>query len=100
MHYGLNGKIIAQKGERDKLAEILLQAAEALQSNPDCVHYVVSLVEDEPNVIWVSEVWNSEAAHNKSLEPEEIQTLIQEARPLIEGFGEQVRLKSLGGKGL
>ena len=50
--------------------------------------------------MWVSEVWTSVAAHDASLEPEDIQALIQAARPLITGTSDQTQLTLHGGKGL
>ena len=99
MTYGLFGKIAAQPGRRDDLIGYLLQAAKLLERNRDCVHYVVSS-SDEPEAVWVSEVWTDEAAHDASLEPEDIRALIQEARPLIAGMSDQTRLNVHGGKGL
>ena len=99
MTYGLFGKFSAQSGRRDDLVGYLLQAARLLERNPDCLHYIVS-TSDEPGAVWVSEVWPDEAAHDASLEPEVIQALIQEARPLIAGMSEQRQLTVHGGKGL
>lgn len=99
MTYGLVGKFSAQPGRRDDLVGYLLQAARLLEQNPGCIHYVVSTSE-EPEAVWVSEVWADEAAHDASLEPEDIQALVQKARPLIASMSDQVRLQVHGGKGL
>ena len=99
MTYGLIGKFSAQPGRRDDLVGYLLQAAELLEQNPDCLLYVVS-TSDEPEAVWVSELWTDEAAHDVSLEPEDIRALIEEARPLIAGMSDQTRLTVHGGKGL
>ncbi|MEX2160537.1 MAG: antibiotic biosynthesis monooxygenase [Anaerolineales bacterium] len=98
--YGLQGKIIAIEGQRDALAKILLQAAEALQQNPECIHYLVSNLPEERDALWVSEVWTTKEAHDKSLEPDDIRALIAQARPILEKFDEQIVLEALGGKGL
>ena len=99
MTYGLFGKFSAQPGRRDDLVKYLLQAAELLERNPDCIHYIVS-TSDETDAVWVSEVWTSEAAHDASLEPEDIRSLVQQARPLIAGMSDQTSLTVRGGKGL
>jgi quinol monooxygenase YgiN len=99
MTYGLFGKFTAQAGKRDELVDDLLQAAELLQRNPGCIHYVVS-TSQEPEAVWVSEVWTDQAAHDASLEPEDIRALIQQARPLIAGMSERTELTVHGGKGL
>ena len=99
MTYGLFGKFSAQPGMRDDLVTYLLQAAKLLERNPGCIHYIVS-TSDEPEAVWVYEVWTNVAAHDASLEPEDIQALIQEARPLIAGMSDQTQLAVQGGKGL
>jgi quinol monooxygenase YgiN len=99
MTYGVFGKFSAQPGRRDELVTYLLQAAKLLERNPGCIHYIVS-TSDEPESVWVCEVWTSVAAHDSSLEPEDIRALIQEARPLIAGMSDQTRLAVQGGKGL
>ncbi len=99
MAYGLFGKFTAHPGKRDELVGYLLQAAELLERNPGCIHYVVS-TSDEPEAVWVSEVWTEQAAHDASLEPDDIRALIKEARPLIAGMSDQTELTVHGGKGL
>jgi quinol monooxygenase YgiN len=99
MNYGFFGKFSVQPDRRDDLVNYLLQAAKLLERNPGCIHYVVS-TSDEPGAVWVSEVWTSVAAHDASLEPEDIQALIQKARPLITGMSDQTQLTVHGGKGL
>ena len=99
MTYGLLGSFTAQTGQRDQLVAYLLRAAELLGGNPGCLHYVVSTSTD-PDTVYVSEVWIDKAAHDSSLEPEDIRALITEARPLIAGMGSQTELDVHGGKGL
>jgi quinol monooxygenase YgiN len=100
MYYGIHGKFSAAEGKREELLAILLQAAQALQSNPGCLLYLVSRAADDPDGIWVSEVWADAAAHQASLEPEEIRAIITQARPLIAGMSGRVELDVAGGKGL
>jgi len=99
MTYGLFGKFLAQPGTRDELVGHLLQAAHLLERNDGCLHYVVS-TSDEPEAVWVSEVWTDQAAHDASLEPADVRALIQRARPLIAGMSDQTHLTVHGGKGL
>lgn len=99
-YYGLSGKMIAVEGKRDELAAILLEAANELRKNRDCVVYIVSISETEPNAIWVSEVWKSKQAHADSLKPASTREMIARARPLIAGFSDRVETQPLGGKGL
>jgi len=100
MYYGLHGKFSAAAGKREELLALLLQAAEALQTNPNCLLYLVSRDTADPDGIWVSEVWTDAAAHQASLEPEAIRAIIAQARPLIAGMSDRAELEISGGKGL
>lgn len=99
MTYGLVTKLLARPGRRHALADCLLQAAELLGRDPSCIHYVVS-TSDEPEAVWVSEVWTDRAAHDASLESEDIRAVVAQGRPLIANVSEQTSLAVLGGVGL
>jgi len=99
-YYGLHGKFNAVDGARDELAAILLEAATALQKNPDCLLYVIHVAADDPTGIWVTEAWTNQQAHADSLKPDDVRAMIARARPLIAGFGERAEFQTLGGKGL
>ncbi|MFC4779218.1 putative quinol monooxygenase [Paenibacillus sp. GCM10023252] len=96
--FGLIGKFTAQAGKRDALADLLLTAAEELKEVEGCDLYVVSISDEEPDAIWITEVWSSAEAHAQSLTMEDTQSLIAQARPLIAGM-EHTKLQTLGGKG-
>ncbi|HEV2776342.1 MAG TPA: putative quinol monooxygenase [Solirubrobacteraceae bacterium] len=98
--FGLVGSFTAQPGQGDALAKLLVQAADALDTNADCLLYVVSRSLDDVDAVWVTEAWTSSDAHQASLEDQRVRELITEARPLIAGLGERFELSPLGGKGL
>jgi quinol monooxygenase YgiN len=98
--YGLFGKMQAQPGQRDALVSHLLRAAEMLRDMDGCYLYVINLATDDPDGIWVNEVWRSQAAHQDSLKHEVIQQLIAVARPLIAAMPERIEVTPLGGKGV
>ncbi len=98
--YGLTGKMIAQPGQRDTLIGYLLQAAEGMRDLEGCYMYVVSSANDDPNGIWVTEVWRNKDDHDASLLLEGAKELIAKAQPLIAGFGERFEVTPIGGKGL
>jgi quinol monooxygenase YgiN len=97
--FAMHGKVRAQPGKRTALLELLLEAAEILGQMPECRLYVVS-TSDEPDAVWVTELWDSEEAHARSLERQDVRALIREGRPLIAGMSDRVRLTPVGGKGL
>jgi quinol monooxygenase YgiN len=97
--FGMYGKVLAKPGQRDAMVEILLAASRLLAPLPGCLMYVVNLVPAEPDAIWVTEIWSSEADHDASLKMDSVMALIAKAKPLIAGF-EGIRLVPVGGKGL
>ena len=98
--FGLHGKLIAQPGQRDALAQILIDAAKAVSSLPGCEIYFVSLDEKDQTAIYVTEVWKAEADHKASLQMPAVRALIEKGRPMVAGFGESTRLVPIGGHGL
>jgi len=98
--FGMFGKIIAKAGQRDALVEHLLEASRLVSDLPGCEIYIVNVSPSEPDAIWVTEVWRSEADHDDSLKVESVKALIARARPLIAGGSDRVRVTPIGGKGL
>lgn len=98
-NYGFQAHFTAGAGQGDALAEILLAAAEDLRANDACLLYVVSRSPDDPNAIWVTEVWTSKEAHEESLMGEDAKAAIQQARPLIASIS-GTELRTVGGKGI
>jgi len=95
--FGLIGKFRAQPGKRDALAAILLGSTGAM---PGCLSYIVANDAEDPDGIWISEVWTDEKSHKASLELPEVKAAIAEAMPLIAGFDSHVKTVPLGGVGL
>jgi quinol monooxygenase YgiN len=98
--FGLHGKLTALPGQRDALVEILLEAAELVGTAPGCEIYFVSTSQTEPDAIWVTEVWGSEADHAASLSLPGVKELIVRAKPLIASMSDSARTIPIGGKGL
>ncbi|HYO87745.1 MAG TPA: putative quinol monooxygenase [Candidatus Limnocylindrales bacterium] len=98
--YGLTGKFTAQPGEREALLGHLLAAASQLRAYEGCLIYIVSRATDDPNGIWVTEVWRSRDDHQGSLALKSTQALIAAARPLIAGMSDRTEFEPVGGKGL
>jgi len=95
--YGLIGKIDVVPGHRDALAAILLKAVSGL---PGCRSYVVAKDPESPDVLWVTEVWDSKESHAASLEVPSVLSAIREGRPMIGGFSQRVETQPIGGYGL
>ncbi|NKB89149.1 MAG: antibiotic biosynthesis monooxygenase [Acidobacteria bacterium] len=95
--YGLIGRIEATPGQRDALAEILIDGVSGM---PGCLSYVVSVDNERSDALWVTEVWESSELHAASLTLPSVQEAISKGRPLIAGFTERHVTTPVGGHGL
>ena len=95
--YGIIGKMTAVAGERDALAQILLEGTRAM---PGCLSYVVAEDPRDADALWITEVWASQADHQASLKLPGVQAAIAKGRPLIAGFADRVETTPIGGHGL
>jgi len=95
--YGVIGKISTVPGQRDALAALLVEGTKAM---PGCLSYVVASDPADPNALWVTEVWDSQASHQASLQLPAVQAAIAKGRPLIAGFSSRVETAPIGGYGI
>lgn len=93
----LHGRLASVPGRRDELLGILLEGQDS-EPMPGCRLYLVAVDVDDPDGVWVTEVWDSEDAHTASLELEHVRERITRAMPLIDRSGmRQQRLDPRGG---
>ena len=97
---GLYVKFKMQPGQRDALLEMLLASAQQMESSPGCELYLVNTSPTEADVVWVTEVWSSMAAHDASLSLPGAAEAIKRALPLLAGPPERINVVPVGGKGL
>jgi quinol monooxygenase YgiN len=95
--YGLIGKITATPGQRDALLAILLETQGGMAG---CFSYIIAEDPSDPDSLWITEVWDSQASHSASLALPAVQGQIARARPIIAGFGNRVVTTPVGGIGL
>ena len=93
-------RMVAQPGKGSVLAGTLLRVAEGLRGTTGCELYVVNLSMDEPDIVWVTEIWADEAASDRALSGELGDVGIGEVVELLAGPPELVELTPLGGPGL
>lgn len=98
--FSLFNKFLVQDGKRGTMVEILLEAAESMKTLDECEIYLVNISEDEPNSVYVYEVWSNENAHQNSLTLEAAQALISKAKEIITGVEKISTLQAMGGKGI
>lgn len=73
---------------------------QGMQDLQGCLSYIVAHDPSDPNGIWITEVWESQANHQASLKLPSVQKAIAAGRPLIAGFGERYETIPVGGIGL
>ena len=95
--YGLIGKMTATTGNRDMLANAMLEGTVAM---PGCLSYVIALDPDDSDALWITEVWENKESHSASLALPAVKAAIATGRPLIAGFSNRVETTPLGGCGL
>ncbi len=98
--YGMMGKLKAHAGQRDALVQHLMDGVKILRSLDGCYLYVISAATDDPDTVWINEVWENSEAHQASLNNENIRAIITAARPLIAAPPEGFEIMPLGGIGL
>lgn len=69
---------------RDKVVAILTRRNAQLD-DAGCLLYEVGTNEDEPDTVYVAELWTSPEAHQASLQLESVRAAIAEAMPLLSG---------------
>ncbi|MEX0426343.1 putative quinol monooxygenase [Nocardioides sp. DS6] len=71
-------------GRRDELVAHLTRPSEELAA-AGCLLYEVGVSDDDPDTVFVVELWTSAAAHQASLQLPAVRAAIAEARPLLSG---------------
>ena len=92
------GKSVAQPGKGEELAARLLAAAAELEGDPGCELYLVNRQVGEPDVIWITEQWRSQADLDASIESIRGSDDVQAVMALVADW-QMIELDLLGGKG-
>lgn len=95
--YGLIGKMTTVPGQRDAMVKILLESTGGM---PGCLSYIIATDPNEPDALWITEAWDTEASHRASLSLPAVQQAIAKGRPLIAGFSNRTITTPVGGIGL
>ena len=95
--YGHIAKITAKPGKRETLLAILRESVGAM---PGCISYVIAMDEGDADAIWVTEVWETQAAHTASLSSPDVKRAISQAMPHIAGIDPRIETTPVGGIGL
>lgn len=90
--YGMIGKMNAVAGKRAELVAILGSGTGAM---PGCLAYLVAEDAKDADAIWITEIWESKASHDASLQLPAVRDAIAKGRPLIAGFELSVETRPL-----
>lgn len=97
---GRYAKLVARPGRGPELSERLLEVARGLREVAGCQLYVINHEREDPDVIWVTELWASQEQLDAALQAEGMRAAIAEVLALVDrGRGERVELVPLGGVG-
>jgi quinol monooxygenase YgiN len=84
MTYARLGKLGTKPGNRNELVELLTRRSDRL-TELGCLRYDVGISNDEPDTVFVAELWETEADHRASLDDAAVRAGIAEAMPLLSG---------------
>ncbi len=99
--YLLHGKLQAKPNQANELADILLEASKLVSTAKGCKLYLIGKDENEPNSVYVTEIWDSKDDHDNSLKVEGVRELIMKAMPILDGQPTKGQeLEILGGTGI
>ncbi len=97
---GRYAKMTAKAGQGEALAQKMLEVADALQEVAGCELYVINRSAGEPDVIWVTELWQSQEQLDQALQSVGAKESVQEVLDLVDREGsERIDLEPLGGVG-
>jgi quinol monooxygenase YgiN len=98
MKYALINKMTTKPGKRQEVIDIMLESGKLFNDNPSCLMYVVAASVNDPNVIWVQDIWENKEDHESAMQSDEMSAFIKQAMPLLEGMPEQFPIELVGGK--
>ena len=93
----------AKPGRGETLARVMLDVAHALEGTAGCRLYAISRAVDDPDAIWVTELWESQQAIDASLavlQSETGRARLGEVMALLTGPPHRTDLQPLGGVGV
>jgi quinol monooxygenase YgiN len=78
------GHLGTRPGRRDELVALLTRPGAEL-AEAGCLLYEVGVADDQPDTVYVMELWTSAEAHRASLQLPSVRAAIAEAMPLLSG---------------
>jgi quinol monooxygenase YgiN len=95
--WGMIAKITVLPGKRDEMIGVLKSSAANM---PGCFSYVVAKDAADENMLWVTEVWDSQASHDASLSLPAVKEAIPRGKALVANFDRVAVTTPVWGVGL
>jgi quinol monooxygenase YgiN len=96
--YGYLGSMRTRPGTRDDVVKILTSGSDGLRA-AGCELYLVGVDVEDPDKIWVTEMWRSKRHHDDSLQLPETKAAIAAAMPMLTGEFDGHEIEIVGGLG-
>jgi|SRR6185312_4128164 len=98
-YHAQHAKMITRPGKRDEVIQLLNSSTQLLHAMPGCVYYLISITE-EPDVVWVSELWASKEAKEVLVARPETAKTMKQLMPLIVSVTDRTGMTVVGGFGI
>jgi len=95
--WGMIAKMTVLPGKREEMIGILKSSAANM---PGCFSYVVAKDAADENMLWVTEVWDSQASHDASLSLPAVKEAIPCGKALVASFERVAVTTPVWGMGL
>jgi quinol monooxygenase YgiN len=93
-------RLVAAPGKREELIAKFLESTDAQRENADCELMLVSSAPDVDDVVYLTEVWSSEAAWEQTRRSPAVQAWAASMPELVAGPPDTTALTVRGGKGV
>jgi quinol monooxygenase YgiN len=90
--FGQHTRIRARPGKHPELLAKFVEAAEMQQDNPACELTLVSTSPEDPDVVFLTEVWTSAEEHERARTSAEVQAWAKDMPELVDGPPDTTRL--------
>ena len=94
--FALLNKLTAKPGRRDEVVAILLESGRLFEKNEACQLYLVTVANDDPDAIWVVDLWSTREEHAEALKDPALRPYVEQAMQALEGRPEQIEVDPRG----
>jgi len=81
--FSVYGRMTAVPGRRDELVALLQEGALAGGDDSGLLTFVINTVPDDPDTIWLTQLWADKEAHDATTRSEAVATVSRRLPPLL-----------------